>query len=59
MKKEKEALRSTLIGAQDIIQALFGKPWEIEDDNIRKCYYHMNDMLLALIEEEKNDEADD
>ena len=59
MTKEKEALRQTLIGAQGVIQSLFGKPWEIEDDNIRKCYYHMNDMLLALIEEEKNDEKDD
>ena len=59
MTKEKETLRQTLIGAQGIIQALFGKPWEIEDDNIRKCYFHMNDMLLALIEEEKNDEKDD
>ena len=58
MTKEKETLRQTLIGAQDIIQALFGKPWEIEDDNIRECYFHMNDMLLALIEEEKNDEED-
>ena len=59
MTKEKEALSQTLIGAQGVIQSLFGKPWEIEDDNIRKCFYDMNDMLLALYEEEKKDETDD
>lgn len=58
MTKEKKVLRSTFTGTLNIIESLFGYPWDIKDRRLYDIYYAINSYCVDELNWESDDEED-
>ena len=58
MTQSEKVIWHLITNAENIIEELYGRPWDIEDEDIKTCFYAMNHLAIVL-QERGNDETDD